>query len=134
MRWDTEQRLQGVPLRTLAATGSGCYSDGEGGGPWRRRGAADLLSMKGNCKITCAGRRRCRMNMQEGGDFAHGRRCRSAARWVGEVGWRGLRGEPWWRGGAAKWIGEAEAQRGGEEWWKVTAGKTNTWSKWTLGG
>jgi hypothetical protein len=52
MRRDTERRLQGGQRRTLAATESGGYSDGEGGGPWRRRGAVALLSMKGNFQIT----------------------------------------------------------------------------------
>ncbi len=36
---DSERRRQGG-LQTLAATGSGGYSDGEGSGPWRQWGAA----------------------------------------------------------------------------------------------
>ena len=40
MRRDTERRLQGGQRLTLAATGSGGYSDKEGSEPWRRLGAA----------------------------------------------------------------------------------------------
>ena len=48
---DSERRRQGG-LLTLAATGSGGYSDGEGGGPWQQWGAAATGS---SCDGDCGG-------------------------------------------------------------------------------
>ncbi len=49
--------------RTLVATGSGGYSDGEGGGPWRRWRAAAM----GRVANLCCGREG-RAAMESGGD------------------------------------------------------------------
>ncbi len=56
MRRDTERRLQGGQRRTLAATGSGGYSDGEGGGPWLRRVAAATVTGRA-ADLGCDGER-----------------------------------------------------------------------------
>ena len=63
MRRDTERRLQGGQRRTLAATGSG-------GSPVNEGKLSDHMSCQASVQY----------EMQEGGDFAHGRQCRTDVR------------------------------------------------------